>query len=49
MPAPPPMPVSLLVVEQLARGMQRRGGVLAAIGLVGVPVTMIAQLAPGTA
>ncbi len=48
-PGPPPIPVSLLIVERYARGMQRRGGVLAAIGQVGVPATMIAQLAPGAA
>lgn len=33
----PPAPISLLVVELAARALQRRGGVIAAIGLAGVP------------
>ena len=41
-----PVPISLLVVEQLARAAQRRGGVQAAIGLVGVPVMVIMEMSP---
>jgi hypothetical protein len=32
-----PAPISLLVAERLARAAQRRGGVVGAIGIVGVP------------
>lgn len=39
-----PEVVSLLAVERIARSMQRRGGVLAAVGLVGVPVLVAAQM-----
>ena len=38
-------PISLLVVEQLARAMQRRGGVLAVLGVTGVPVLVGMQMA----
>ncbi len=42
-----PVPISLLIVEQLARATQRRGGVQAAIGIVGVPTMVVMQMAPG--
>jgi hypothetical protein len=37
-----PVPVSLLVVARLARAVKRRGGVVAAIGVVGVPGFVVA-------
>jgi hypothetical protein len=39
-------PVSLLVVERLARAVQRRGGVLAAVGIVGVPALVVMHVGP---
>ena len=39
-------PVSLLVVERLARAVQRRAGVLATVGVVGVPALVIMEAAP---
>jgi hypothetical protein len=39
-------PVSLLVVERLARAVQRRGGVVAAIGIVGVPALVVMHIGP---
>ena len=39
-------PVSLLVVERLARAVQRRGGVIAAVGVVGVPALVVMGLGP---
>jgi len=38
------VPVSLLVVERLARPVQRRGGVLAAVGIAGVPMLVMTGL-----
>lgn len=38
-----PEAISLLAVERIARAIQRRGGVLAAIGIAGVPVLAAAQ------
>jgi hypothetical protein len=35
-----PAPLSLLVVEKLARSVQRHNGVIAAVGIAGVPVTV---------
>jgi hypothetical protein len=37
-------PVSLLVVERLARAVQRRGGVVAAVGIVGVPALVVMHI-----
>jgi len=39
--------ISLLMVERLARAAQRRGGLLAAVGLVGVPTAMLMELQRG--
>lgn len=39
-------PISLLVAERLARAVQRRAGVLAAVGVVGVPALVIMEVAP---
>ncbi|MEO7734199.1 MAG: hypothetical protein ABIY55_24765 [Kofleriaceae bacterium] len=39
------LPISLLVVEPFARAAQRRGGVQAAVGLVGVPTMVIMEMA----
>jgi hypothetical protein len=41
-----PESVSLLVAERLARGVQRRGGVLAAVGIVGVPLLVAMNVGP---
>jgi hypothetical protein len=37
-------PISLLVAERLARASQRRGGVIAAIGIVGVPALVVMDM-----
>jgi hypothetical protein len=39
-------PVSLLVVERLARAVQRRAGVIAAVGVVGVPALVVMDVGP---
>jgi hypothetical protein len=39
-------PISLLVVERLARAAQRRGGVVAAAGIVGVPALVVMHVGP---
>lgn len=39
-------PISLLVAERLARAVQRRAGVIAAIGVVGVPALVVMDLGP---
>jgi hypothetical protein len=39
-------PISLLVAERLARAVQRRAGVLAAVGVAGVPALVIMEVAP---
>lgn len=39
-----PEAISLLAVESIARAMQRKGGLLAAIGITGVPVLVAAQM-----
>lgn len=39
-------PVSLLVVERLARSVQRRAGVIAAVGVVGVPALVVMGVGP---
>jgi hypothetical protein len=36
-----PRPVSLLVAERVARAVQRRAGMIAAIGVVGVPALVV--------
>jgi hypothetical protein len=41
-----PEAVSLLVAERLARVVQRQGGVLAAVGIVGVPALVTMNLGP---
>jgi hypothetical protein len=41
-----PVPVSLLVVERLARAAQRRAGVIAAVGVVGVPALVVMHAGP---
>src|SRR5262245_52822915 len=39
-----PAPVSLLVAERVARAVQRRAGMLAAIGIVGVPALVVMHI-----
>jgi hypothetical protein len=39
-----PEPISLLVAERLARAAQRSSGVLAAIGIIGVPALVVRDL-----
>lgn len=41
-----PVPVSLLVAERLARVVQRRHGVIAAVGIVGVPALIAMGVGP---
>jgi hypothetical protein len=36
-----PVPLSLLVAERIARAVQRRAGVIATVGIVGVPVLVV--------
>ena len=39
-----PTPVSLLVAERVARAVQRRAGMIAAIGIVGVPALVVMHI-----
>lgn len=40
-----PVPISLLVAERIARAMQRRAGVIATVGIVGVPALVVMHIA----
>ncbi|HEX2686336.1 MAG TPA: hypothetical protein VHN14_06950 [Kofleriaceae bacterium] len=41
-----PAPISLLVAERLARAVQRRAGVIAAVGIAGVPTLVVMNNGP---